>query len=106
MRLRAIAATIISASLLSGCAFIQTPTSSTGLLYSKVQGPIAVGKSNRASKTGRACSTNILGLVSTGDSSIDTAKKAGGINDIATVDHDAMTVLGVYGEFCTIVKGE
>lgn len=104
MKLRHIAAVTTALALLSGCAVVQTPTA--GFVYTKVQGPIATGKSSRASKTGQACATNILGLVSTGDASIDAAKKAGGITDVATVDHDSTIVLMVYGKYCTVVKGE
>ena len=49
--------------------------------------------------------TNILGLIATGDSSIDAAKKAGGIKDVSSVDHDSTSILGLFGTFCTVVKG-
>lgn len=104
MKLHHIAAVTATIALLSGCAVVQAPT--VGFVYTKVQGPIATGKSSRASKTGQACATNILGLISIGDASIDAAKKAGGINDVATVDHDSTIVLMLYGKYCTVVKGE
>jgi hypothetical protein len=56
-------------------------------------------------KTGEACVTNILGVVATGDASINTAAKNGGIEKVATVD-----TVGKSGfftsEYCTKVTGK
>lgn len=57
-------------------------------------------------KTGKACVHSVLQLVSAGDGGIDAAKKEGGITKVASVDYDFMNVLGVYGQYCTLVKGE
>ena len=57
-------------------------------------------------KTGEACSMSILGIVTTGDSSVPTAAKAGGIKKIASVDNTFMQVLGLYAKYCTVVSGE
>lgn len=103
MKLHHIAALALAAATLGGCAVVASPT--TGLLYTKVQGPIVTGNGTNTSKTGQACATNILGLISTGDASIDAAKKAGSIKDVASVDHDSTSILGLYGTFCTVVKG-
>lgn len=88
----------------SGCAIVASP--SIGFLYTNVQGPVATGKGTGSSKTGEACANNILGLISVGDASIDAAKKSGNINEVATVDHSSKMVLGLYGRYCTVVKGE
>ena len=88
-----------------GCAVVASPTGN-GLIYTGVKGPVAVGPSPRASKSGEACATNILGLITTGDASIDAAKQNGGINQVATVDHASKSVLGLYSQFCTVAKGE
>ena len=104
MKLHQFAAVALSAALLGGCAVVASPT--TGFLYTKVQGPITTGTGTKTTKTGRACPTNILGLISTGDASIDAAKKAGGITTVASVDHDSTDILLVYGEYCTVVKGD
>ncbi len=58
-----------------------------------------------ASKTGKACTQNILGFFASGDNSIEAAKKNGGISTVASVDYDIFRVLGFYGTACTIVKG-
>jgi len=103
MKLHKLAAAAFAASLLGGCAVVASPT--TGFLYTKVQGPITTGNGTNTSKTGQACATNILGLISTGDASIDAAKKAGGITTVSSVDHDSTSILMLYGQFCTVVKG-
>ncbi|HEX4869591.1 MAG TPA: TRL-like family protein [Moraxellaceae bacterium] len=103
MKLHQIAAVTLAASLLGGCAYVASPT--TGFIYTKVQGPITTGTATATAKSGQSCATNILGLISTGDASIDAAKKAGGITNVSSVDHDSTSVLGLYGTFCTVVKG-
>lgn len=57
-------------------------------------------------KSGEACAQSILGLVAFGDASIEAAKNSAGIKKVATVDHKSTTILGLYGEFCTVVYGE
>jgi hypothetical protein len=47
-----------------------------------------------------------MGLVATGDASIEAAKRAGGIQEVASVDHQSTSILGIMGEFCTIVRGK
>ncbi|MHA1550012.1 MAG: TRL-like family protein [Alphaproteobacteria bacterium] len=61
---------------------------------------------NTGSKTGEACSTNVLGLVSLGDSSAEAAKKNGRISRVASVDAKLSSILGLFGKRCTIVKGQ
>jgi hypothetical protein len=49
---------------------------------------------------------SILGLVALGDASIASAKAAGGIAQVAYVDHEIFSVLGIYGTTCTVVVGQ
>ena len=58
-----------------------------------------------ATKEGRACATSILGWIAQGDASIAAAKANGGITKVSSVDHYAKSILMIYGEYCTIVKG-
>jgi hypothetical protein len=58
-----------------------------------------------ATKEGKACGTSILGWIAQGDASIVAAKANGGITKVSSVDHYAKSILGIYGEWCTIVKG-
>ena len=58
-----------------------------------------------ATKEGKACGTSILGAVALGDASIVAAKANGGITKVSSVDHYVKSIMGVWGEWCTIVKG-
>ncbi len=97
--LAAIAATIA----LGGCAI---PPSHLGpALFLDSQEPRAVTEASVASKRGEACGENILGIVAQGDSSIDAAKRNGGITQVTSVDADVSSILGLYSEVCTVVRG-
>lgn len=87
---------------LTGCANVTSPT--TGLI-TLVKAPVAVGIGKTASKTGEACANNILGVVAFGDASISTAKQAGSITEIASVDQRSTNILFIYSRYCTIAKG-
>ena len=92
--------------VLGGCAMASGGNGSvSGFLYSgyKMGGAInpTVG-----TKTGEACASTILGWIATGDASITAAKTAGGITQVSHVDHDNMSILGLYGKSCTIVVGQ
>ena len=56
-------------------------------------------------KEGKACAQSILGLVAQGDASVKAAAKDGGITSITSVDHYTKNLLGVIGDYCTIVRG-
>ncbi|MCL6583671.1 MAG: TRL-like family protein [bacterium] len=77
-----------------------------GLVISDVRGPIAVVSTNPGPKVGKAVSTTILGLVASGDSSIEAAARNGGITKIMTVNHDSRNILGLWTRFTTTVTGE
>lgn len=90
-------------SSLAGCA---TMTTRTGMAAVAVQTEAGmVTELAAADKSGRACSQNILGIVTYGDSSIERAKEAGGITTVASVDYEYLKVLVFYGRVCTIVRG-
>ena len=94
---------ILAAAILGGCAMASAPVS--GQLWLDVNGPVAVGSGGSATKSGEACATSILGIIGTGDASIDAAKKAGGIKDITYVDHHSTNMVGIIAKYCTVVKG-
>lgn len=48
----------------------------------------------------------MLGLVATGDASIEAAAKAGGITKIHHVDFENFSILGIYATFTTVVYGD
>jgi hypothetical protein len=77
----------------------------SGFVYSayKMGGNIGPGT---GMKMGEACANSIFGVVAVGDASISAAKAAGGITQIAHVDHDNFDILGVYATTCTVVVGQ
>ncbi|EKB6187585.1 TRL-like family protein [Salmonella enterica] len=94
---------IFIGSLLTGCA---TGPSPTGIgLYTDVKGPITA-TSLPATKTGKACAQTVLGIVNTGDASIDSAKKAGDISLVSSVDYETTGSYPLYGKTCVVVRGQ
>ena len=90
----------------NGCAMAQGGNGAvTGFLYSgyKMGGNVTQGT---GTKTGEACASSILGAIGTGDASISAAKAAGGVSEVAHVDHDNFGILGLYATTCTIVTGK
>ncbi len=88
---------------LAACQIVQSPMAGTTFNETKF-GNIATAET-ATTKEGKACGTSILGAVAQGDASIIAAKANGGITKVTSVDHYAKNILGVYGEWCTIVKG-
>ena len=88
-----------------GCGAVAAPGIVTGAIYSGYTLGAGVGPGT-GTKTGEACAMSILGLVAVGDGSIDAAKQAGGITQVASVDHKSFSILGIYGNVCTEVHGQ
>lgn len=88
---------------LTACQIVYSPMAGTTFNETKY-GNIATEESV-ATKEGKACGTSILGWVAQGDASIVAAKANGGITKVSSVDHYAKNILGIFGEWCTIVKG-
>ena len=81
-------------------------TAGPGLIYTDVQGGSLVVENATPSKTGSACSTQILGVVATGDTRVETAMNNGGIKKLSYVSQSLKSyVFGVYSEVCTIARG-
>ena len=91
--------------LLSGCAaYSAGPV--IGFIYTDVQAPLTATANPVASKVGTAEATSILGLVATGDASINTAARNAGITRISHVDYASKSILGIYATFTVYVYGE
>ena len=90
------------AGFVAGCA---TPYPQ-GLFYTEVKLPSSTTSNVGSSKVGVAECESILGLVATGDASIQTAARNGGITKIHHVDWEAKNILGIIGKYKTIVYGE
>lgn len=98
-------AAVLALVALNGCAMAQGGNAhAMGTIYSGYKSPGNIG-AGAAGKTGEACISSILGIIATGDASIEAAKKAGGITQIAHIDHEQFAVLGVYATSCTVVHG-
>jgi hypothetical protein len=102
-----LAAAALAAFLSTGCLATATggDTFAFGFIYSGYKSGGAVGPA-AATKTGQACVSSILGAIATGDASIEEAKRVGGITQVAFVDHEQFSILGLYATSCTIVHGQ
>ena len=76
-----------------------------GSLYGNVTSAVAA-TAQVAMKEGEACASSVLGIIATGDASIETARKNGGITSIASVDRRDTNILGLFMKHCTIVRGK
>jgi hypothetical protein len=89
---------------LSSCSFVAAPI--VGGIYTDVKAPLAATSNPVASKVGTAEATSILGIVATGDASVETAAKAAGITEIHHVDAHSTSILGVFAKYKIYVYGE
>lgn len=95
---------LVAAVGLSSCATsLRAPLS--GGLYSDLHAGSAATSNQAGNRVGEACATSILGLVATGDASIEAARRNGGITMITSADDSIMSILGVYAKYCTVVRG-
>jgi len=91
--------------VLQGCATLPNSPVFAPLVLSE-KGPVAgFDTTAKATRVGRARSEGII-LVGYGDSSINAAKLAGGINKIHHVDSSTMNIFGIYSRYETVVYGE
>lgn len=90
--------------LLSSCAVVKSPL--TGVLYTDIKAPVAATSNSNSTKVGSASATSILGVVATGDASIDAAAKSAGITKIHHVDEHSTSILGFFAKYKVYVYGE
>ena len=91
------------AATLSGCAMVP---SNLGYAVIEVEKEGVAATDATSRRIGKACGVNVLGIVATGDLSIEKAKRLGGIQRVATVDKEVTSILGVFSKVCTVVTGE
>ena len=94
---------LVLAGTLVGCSSLRQPV--IGGIYSEVTASEAVSSNQAGNRVGQACASSILGLVATGDASIEAARRAGGITLITSVDGQSSNILFFYAKYCTIVRG-
>ena len=98
-----LAAVAVTGLFATGCA---TPFP-YGAVFTEVKMPIAASNEGLSGqKVGTSKCTSVLGLVATGDSSIQTAARNGGISKISHVDYEVRNILGIIGAYTTKVYGE
>ncbi len=90
--------------VLSGCATARAPV--TGFWYTETQSSITATANAAGNRVGQACAQSILGLVATGDASVETARRNGGITTITSIDESSNSILGIIAKYCTIVRGK
>jgi hypothetical protein len=90
---------------LSGCA-MATKQSVTGFAYSDVVNAGEVTSNVAGTKMGEACATSYVGVYATGDASVETARRNGGITSITSVDYKTSNILGFLATSCTRVRGK
>ena len=94
---------LVLAVVLAGCASLRQPV--VGGIYSDVTASESVSSNQAGNRVGQACASSILGMVATGDASIEAARRAGGITLITSVDGQSSNILFLYAKYCTIVRG-
>jgi hypothetical protein len=92
-----------------GAASFTQPNASFAVagIYSDVQGGSQVLDNGvAATKTGKACSNQILGIIASGDTRVETAMANGNISKLVFVNMSYKNIVwGVYTEICTIARG-
>lgn len=100
---------VLAASLLvTGCS-AWPQAGNNGAFYTKVSSPIAAFQNDSSAEPlryGQACVSGILGLYTTGDSTIATALADGSITTVVTIEeHFKHVLLGAYSQYCTVIGG-
>ena len=96
---------LVASVALTGC-LSGSATPVVGFLFTSVKGPITATGQGSGTKSGKASAMSILGWVAFGDASIQTAKGNAGVKTISHVDYEAMTILGIYSTYATVVWGD
>lgn len=101
---------LLASCFLAGCVAPSSAGAPGGLLYNEVKDKAyftTVDNSVSASKEGSSCTRSILGLVTTGDASVKTAMKNGGISKVHSYGRNSKAILfGAYQFNCTVVLGQ
>lgn len=97
--------------LVSSCGMIQAPVVPPyGAMYTNFSAPLELnsnGGKNLGSKRGESSAVAYFGLFAFGDSGVDAAMKAGGINNVKHFDYKYKNYLfGAYAKYTTVVYGD
>lgn len=86
------------------CSVVKSPVA--GMLFTDIKDGMAVTANAGSSKVGTAEVKAYLGIIATGDASIQTAAKNAGITRIHHVDYQSKSYVGIYSVYTVIVYGE
>lgn len=96
---------IILLGMLCACA-VSNPPAGHGFVYTEATEVLYYDPYIKPQQKATLCSTNILGIVSTGDNSFTALKLNSGIRKISTMERTYSSVLSIFAKSCLIVKGE
>lgn len=96
---------IISAAI-AAVAISVSSCGSVGMLYTDYTAAGTATSNTIGKKVGQSSRTSVLGLISTGDSGINTAVKSAGITKVSHIDVKEFSVLGLFSTITTYVYGE
>ncbi len=100
-----IIAAVAATALMSSCAGVGT-VCGAGAIYTDVQSGVTATSNNVGSKVGTASATSVLGIIATGDASINAAATNAGIKKISHVDQHHKSILGIFTKYDIFVYGE
>lgn len=102
---------VVFAGMLSACAGVGGYTQPAGMtptawiFMETTSGGILHDNGATPTKVGKACGTSIMGIVATGDTSVEAAMNQGGIKKAVYTEQYLKNIMGFFVEVCTIVKG-
>jgi len=110
-RVALILGVVVAVAVMSGCGAVVAfapVVPPTGAFFTATEAPldVDVDKTQLGSKTGKASTHCVFGLVAFGDGSIATAARNGNLKVINHADYSSLNVLGFYSSYTTIVYGD
>ena len=105
MKKLSLALLAVSALFFTSCATIATPAG-LGTIYTDMQSGETATSNTVGNKVGTAEAVNILGVLVTGDASINAAAKKAGIKKISHIDSQKTTVFGIFSKYTVFVYGQ
>lgn len=80
----------------------------SGWIYSSIKAPLDpnLSQTTLGPKMGSAETQSVFGMVATGDCSIKTAARNGGIQTVTYADYEYFNMLGVFQRFIVTVYGQ
>lgn len=91
----------------AGISYMQRPVIGAYSVYAQTSAPEFFTDDSRTNgKAGEACSTSILGIITTGNASATEAARKAGITRIRYTENTFENILGLYAKYCLVVHGD